>query len=67
MIFSVLLVSEVPMFSLKIKHFTWQGNENRFILVGVAVVSVIFLQVGGIAVTILAYILFSLIKHIFAR
>ena len=30
-IFCVLLVSEVPMFSLKVKHFTWAGNELRII------------------------------------
>lgn len=62
-IFCVLLVSEVPMFSLKIKHFSWKGNELRFILIGVAVVSICLLGVGGIAATILAYILFSLGRY----
>lgn len=62
-IFCVLLVSEVPMFSLKIKKFAWKGNELRFILIAVALVSICIFGVGGIAVTILAYILFSLIKY----
>lgn len=62
-IFCVLLVSEVPMFSLKIKHLTWQGNELRIILVAVAIITIIFFNVGGIAITILAYILFSLVKY----
>ncbi|MBP5364743.1 MAG: CDP-alcohol phosphatidyltransferase family protein [Bacteroidales bacterium] len=64
-IFCVLLVSEVPMFSLKIKHLTWKGNELRFILLAVAIASVVIFGVGGIALTILLYIIFSLIKHIF--
>lgn len=62
-IFCVLLVSEVPMFSLKIKHFTWKDNQLRFILIAVALISICILGIGGIAATILAYILFSLIKY----
>ena len=30
---SYLLVSEVPMFSLKIKSLSWKGNELRYILI----------------------------------
>lgn len=61
--FCVMLVSEVPMFSLKIKHFTWKGNELRFILLGIGLLSIIFLGMGGIAVTIFIYILFSLVRY----
>lgn len=63
LIFCVLLISEVPMFSLKIKHWTWRGNELRFILLAIAVISIIIFGVGGIALTILLYILFSLVKY----
>lgn len=63
-IFCVLLVSEVPMFSLKVKHLTWQGNELRFALIAIAIVSVALLGFGGIALTILIYILFSLAKYV---
>lgn len=66
-IFCVLLVSEVPMFSLKIKHFVWKGNEQRFILIALAIISICFLGIGGIAVTILAYILFSLVNYALGR
>ena len=47
---SLLLVSEVPMFSLKIKSLAWKGNELRYILVACAV----------IAGTILLYVLLSI-------
>ena len=30
-IFSLLLVSEIPLFALKFKNFKWQGNEIRFV------------------------------------
>lgn len=66
-IFCALLVSELPMFSLKIKHWTWTGNELRFILVFVAIVSIILVGVGGIACTILLYILFSIGRFAFNK
>ncbi len=62
LIFSVLLVSEVPMFSLKIKHWTWRGNELRFGLIAFGIVAIAILGVGGIAATILAYVVFSIVK-----
>jgi CDP-diacylglycerol---serine O-phosphatidyltransferase len=37
-IFSYLLVSEIPMFSLKLKSFKLEGNKVRFAFVGVAAV-----------------------------
>ncbi len=64
-IFCALLVSEIPMFSLKIKHFAWKGNELRAILLLVGLVSIIFLGVGGISLTILLYTLFSIIRALF--
>lgn len=56
---SLLLVSEIPMFSLKVKSLQWKGNEYRYILVVCAVVFVSIFKVLGIAGTILLYILLS--------
>lgn len=57
---SLLLVSEIPMFSLKIKSVAWKGNERRYILVGCAVLFVALFGMLGIAGTILLYILLSI-------
>ena len=57
---SLLLVSEIPMFSLKIKSVAWKGNERRYILVGCAVMFVALFGMLGIAGTILLYILLSI-------
>lgn len=62
-IFCVLLVSEVPMFSLKVKHFSFKDNELRFILVAIGAISIVLLGLGGVALTILLYIIFSLVKY----
>ncbi|MBC8619760.1 CDP-diacylglycerol--serine O-phosphatidyltransferase [Parabacteroides faecis] len=57
---SLLLVSEIPMFSLKIKSVAWKGNERRYILVGCAVLFVALFGMLGIAGTILLYLLLSI-------
>lgn len=59
-IMSLLLVSEIPMFSLKIKSVGWRGNERRYILVVCAVLFVAFFGMLGIAGTILLYLLLSI-------
>ena len=57
---SLLLVSEVPMFSLKIKSLAWKGNESRYILVACAVIFVSIWGFLGVAGTILLYVLLSI-------
>lgn len=57
---SLLLVSEVPMFSLKIKSLAWKGNELRYILVACAVIFVSIWGFLGIAGTILLYVMLSI-------
>ncbi len=63
--FSIMLVSEVPMFSLKFKNFKFNENIERFLLLVFALIFIILLGVGGIAATILFYILYSTGKWIF--
>jgi CDP-diacylglycerol---serine O-phosphatidyltransferase len=57
---SWLLVSEIPMFSLKVKSLAWKGNEKRYILVVCAILFVSVFGMLGIAGTILLYVLLSL-------
>lgn len=58
--FSLLLVSEIPMFSLKIKSLKFKGNEYRYLLAAAIIVSVGLLDVLGISVGILLYIALSI-------
>lgn len=57
---SLLLVSEIPMFSLKIKSYGWKGNERRYILLIGGVAFIALFGMLGIAGTILLYILLSI-------
>ena len=69
--FCWLLVSEVPMFSLKFKKFSWQGNQVRYIFLGVcAIILILFAQMEGntflmlargLAVSILTYLVMCLV------
>lgn len=61
LLFSYLLVAELPMFSLKFKNLTWKDNQIPFIFLGVCLLLVIFLQVDAISPIILWYILLSII------
>lgn len=56
---SLLLVSGIPMFSLKVKSLGWKENKLRYILLIVAVILLITLGLSGIAPAILFYILLS--------
>lgn len=60
LLFSYLMVSEIPMFSLKCKHYRWRGNELRYILLAVAVVLLATMGVAGLAPVIGVYVLLSL-------
>ena len=60
---SQLLVSELPMFSLKIKSLSWKGNELRYLLVGCAILFVVLCGILGIAGTILLYVILSLLNR----
>lgn len=58
-LFSWLLVSELPMFSLKFKNLSWKDNKVSFIFLIFCVLFLAFLQVKGFAACIVWYILLS--------
>lgn len=59
-LFSWLLVSEIPMFSLKFKNLSWKDNKVSFSFLIICIVLLAFLQVRGMATCIVWYILLSL-------
>ena len=58
---SLLLVSEIPLISLKFRNLKFTDNKPQFILVFLAVISFILITFTAIPLIILAYILLSLI------
>lgn len=60
-IFSFLMISEIPMFSLKFKSLGWSENKIRFIFLIVSVAILIWLGISGIPAVIGWYIILSLL------
>lgn len=58
---SLLLVSEIPLISLKFRNLKFTDNKPQFILVIIAVISFILITFTAIPLIVLAYILLSLI------
>lgn len=58
-LFSWLLVSEIPMFSLKFKSLSWKDNKVSFLFLLLSIVFLAVLQVRGFATCIVWYILLS--------
>ena len=64
MLFSCwLLVSEVPMFALKFKHWGWKGNEVKYIFLATSVVLLALFQLIGIAIVIAWYVVLSILTN----
>lgn len=64
LVMSYLLVSEIPMFSFKLKGFGWQGNEIRFIFAASAVVLLLLLQQAAFPFIILVYLALNIGAHL---
>ena len=64
---SFLMVSNLPLLSLKFKDFSLKNNLPKYILVIIGIVAAIFLQWIAVPVILLAYVIVSLIfKNKFA-
>jgi CDP-diacylglycerol--serine O-phosphatidyltransferase len=66
-VLSFLLVSEIPLFALKFKNFSWRGNRIRYVFLGLSVLLLISLKLVGIPIIILLYILMSVITDFYLK
>jgi len=64
-IFCILMISELPMYSLKFTHYKWSGNQYPYITILTALLLFAFFQMLGICIAIVFYILLSLFSYIF--
>jgi len=63
-IFCILMVSELPMFSLKFTHYKWEGNEYPYIMILMALLLIVFFHLRGVCLSIVCYIFLSVIKNV---
>lgn len=60
-VFSLLLVSRIDIMAFKFKDFSWANNKLRFTFLACAVLLLLAFGKAGIPLTILFYIVFSLV------
>lgn len=58
---SYLMVSTLPLMSLKFKDYTWKNNQPKFVLVIISVAAMALLQWLAIPLIVLVYVLLSLL------
>ena len=66
-LFSWLMVAEIPMFALKTKSLTWKGNEVQFVFMVISFLLIVLLKYTGIAAVILLYILICTVQFALRR
>ena len=66
-IFSLLLVSEVPMFSLKFSSLKGKENVIRYIFLVCSLFLILLLKISGITAVVLLYIVISFLNNLFVK
>jgi len=60
LVLSYLMVSNLPMMGLKFKDYSFRNNFMKYILIGIAIISIVALKWLAVPVIFLAYVIVSL-------
>lgn len=59
-VLSVLMVTRIPLLSLKTRHLRWKGNEGRYVLLVLSGMAILLLGIAAAPMVIPIYIMVSL-------
>ena len=59
-----LLVAELPLIALKFKNFSWSDNKARYLFLALSLISIFAFHYLGIALSIIVYIIVSIINNL---
>lgn len=62
-----LMNAEIPLFSLKFKNYGWKGNEVKFLFLLATIAMLLTLQTVAIPLTILLYVVLSVIDNLLKK
>ncbi len=62
-LFSYLLIAEIPMFSLKFKHMKWRGNEMRYVFLISCILLIATLGSASFPPGIILYLVLTFIEN----
>ena len=57
------MVSEVPMFALKFKHWGWKGNELKYIFIITCIPLLLIFRISSLAVIVAWYVILSIYEN----
>jgi CDP-diacylglycerol---serine O-phosphatidyltransferase len=61
-LFSFLLVSEIPLMAFKFKTFAWADNQIKYIFLGLSALLFLFLQFAALPIIVGLYIVLSILN-----
>ncbi|MEI8203739.1 MAG: CDP-diacylglycerol--serine O-phosphatidyltransferase [Bacteroidota bacterium] len=67
LLFSYLLVSPLPLFSLKFQSYAFKNNQYRYIFLLSSLILIICLGYSGMPLVIAFYLLFSVIEQVYIK
>ncbi len=66
-VLAILMLSEIPLPSLKFKHFKWQGNQVIYLLGGIGLALVVLYGILAVPMILLLYLLSPLWGKLFPK
>ena len=67
LLMGILMISEIPLFSLKLKNFQIKGNEIRIIFLLISLVFLLLFGLWSMALIVILYLTMSIAKNIFDK
>lgn len=64
---SYLLNAEIPLFSLKVKSFSWEKYKMQVVFLIISLILIIFLEFIAIPIIILLYVILSVVNNAIAK
>jgi CDP-diacylglycerol--serine O-phosphatidyltransferase len=64
---AILMLSELPLPSLKFKHFRWQGNQVIYLLGGIGAVLAVLYGILAVPLILVLYVLSPLWGRVFPK
>lgn len=63
LLFPLLLISEIPLLSLKIKNFSVKNNLYQYLLLGISLITIFVFQIYALPIIVILYVILSLIEN----
>lgn len=63
LVFPLLLISEIPLLSLKVKNFNLKSNMYQYLLLGISLITIFIAGIYALPIIVILYVILSLIEH----